>query len=313
MKKCLVTGGAGFIGSHIVDALLKRGCSVTVLDNLSTGKTENMAGFSDQIDFVEGSVTDIDTVHECCAGVDVIFHEAALASVPRSIADPLAANFNNVDGTLNVLWAAKEAGVGRVVYAASSSAYGDTEVLPKTEDMPAQPLSPYAITKYAGELYCEVFNRIYGLSTVGLRYFNVFGPRQDPQSQYAAVIPIFITNLLQGKAPTIHGDGEQSRDFTFIENVVSANMLAATAQDPLGITMNVACGDRVTLNELYGIIKSELGSTIEPIHGPPRAGDVMHSQADISLADEKLAYRPLVDFSDGLATTVAWYQANQGN
>jgi len=313
MKKCLVTGGAGFIGSHIVDALLKRGCSVTVLDNLSTGKIENMAGFIDRIEFVEGSVTDIDTVHKCCAGVDVIFHEAALASVPRSIADPLAANFNNVDGTLNVLWAAKEAGVGRVVYAASSSAYGDTEVLPKTEDLPAQPLSPYAITKYAGELYCEVFNRIYGLSTVGLRYFNVFGPRQDPQSQYAAVIPIFITNLLQGKAPTIHGDGEQSRDFTFIENVVSANMLAATAQDPLGITMNVACGDRVTLNELYGIIKSELGSSIEPIHGPPRAGDVMHSQADISLADEKLAYRPLVDFSDGLATTVAWYQANQGN
>lgn len=312
MDKCLVTGGAGFIGSHIAEALLDRGCRVTVLDNLSTGKMENMEDFIDRIDFVEGSVTDLETVEECCRDIDVIFHQAALASVPRSVADPIASNLNNVDGTLNVLWAAKEAGVGRVVYAASSSAYGDTEQLPKREEMPARPQSPYAITKYAGELYCEVFQRIYGLSTVGLRYFNVFGPRQDPMSQYAAVIPIFITHLLRGEQPTIHGDGEQSRDFTYIDNVVSANMLAATAQDPGGRTMNVACGERATLNELYALIREEIGSDIEPIHGPPRPGDVKHSLADIDLADRVLGYRPLVDFREGLQATVRWYKERTG-
>ncbi len=308
MQKCVVTGGAGFIGSHIVDALLALGCEVAVLDNLSTGKLENMAGFRDRIEFVEGSVTDHSTTRRLFAGADTVFHQAALASVPRSVADPIASNHNNIDGTLNVLWSAHEAGVKRVVYAASSSAYGDTAVMPKVESMPASPLSPYAITKYVGELYCDVFSRIYGLSTVGLRYFNVFGPRQDPESQYAAVIPIFITKLLKGEAPTIYGDGGQSRDFTFVANVVEANLRAALADDPGGRTVNIACGGRITLNELYDIIRNELDSTVEPIHADPRPGDVRHSQADISAAAELLGYAPQIDFRDGLATTVAWYK-----
>ncbi len=312
MQNCLVTGGAGFIGSHLAQALVDRGCRVTVLDNLSTGKIENMAGFRDRIEFVEGTLTDPETVRRVCTGRDVVFHEAALASVPRSVVDPIASNANNIDGTLNLLWAAKEAGVGRVVYAASSSAYGDSEELPKREDMPSAPMSPYAVTKYVGELYCAVFSSLYGLSTVGLRYFNVFGPRQDPESQYAAVIPIFITRLLRDEAPLIHGDGGQSRDFTYIDNVVHANLLAGEAADPGGATVNVACGDRFTLLELYAEIARLLESAIEPVHGPARAGDVRHSQAAIDRARDLIGFRPVVGFTEGLRLTVDWYRDQWG-
>jgi len=308
MKKALVTGGAGFIGSHLAAALLDRGWDVTVLDNLSTGKLENMDGFRDRIRFVEGSITDADTVRDCCDGVDVVFHQAALASVPRSIDDPFTSNLHNIDGTLQLLLAARDAGVKRLVYAASSSAYGDSPSLPKREDMPNAPMSPYAVQKHVGELYLKVFADLYGLSSVGLRYFNVFGPRQDPKSQYAAVVPIFITKLLAGEAPTINGDGSYSRDFTYIDNVVHANMCAAEAPDPGGVTVNVACGGRYTLNELFEAIQDCTGTNLEAIHGPARAGDVPHSQADIGLARKVIGYEPKIDFADGMARTVAWYK-----
>ncbi len=309
MTRVLVTGGAGFIGSHLVDALVERGDEVVVLDNLSTGKLTNLAVVLDRLRFVEASITDLSAVKECCAGVDTVFHQAALASVPRSVNDPIASNETNVTGTLNVLWAAKECGVRRVVYAASSSAYGDTEVLPKREDMPADPLSPYAVNKYVGELYCAVFDRLYGLSTVGLRYFNVFGPRQDPQSQYAAVVPIFITRLLAGEAPVIYGDGEQSRDFTYIRNVVAANLLAAAAPKTGGQTVNIACGDRISLNDLFARLRGLVGSELSPVYGPARAGDVKHSQADIAAAARLIGFRPEVGVEEGLRETVAWYRA----
>jgi len=307
MQKVLITGGAGFIGSHLAAALVNRGCEVTILDNLSTGKVENMAAFRDKIRFVEGSITDAEVVADCCRGVDTVFHEAALASVPRSVDDPFMSNLHNIDGTLTVLIGARDAGVKRLVYAASSSAYGDSETLPKHEGMPSNPMSPYAVQKYVGELYLKVFSDLYGLSTIGLRYFNIFGPRQDPKSQYAAVIPIFITKLLAGEAPTINGDGEFSRDFTYIENVVHANILAAEAPDPGGVTVNIACGDRFTLNELYEAIQENAGKRLEPLHAEVRAGDVPHSLADISLARDVIGYEPLVDFKTGLAHTVSWY------
>jgi len=309
MAKCLVTGGAGFIGSHLVTALVARGDEVVVLDDLSTGKRENLAAVADRVRLVVGSITDPAATKACCEGVDVVFHQAALASVPRSVADPVLTNHVNVDGTLQLLVAARDAGVRRVVYAASSSAYGETEELPKRESMPACPLSPYAVQKYVGELYCSVFSRLYGLSTIGLRYFNVFGPRQDPQSQYAAVVPIFITRLLRGEAPTIHGDGGQSRDFTYVRNVVAANLLAAAAPDPGGRTVNVACGDRVSLNDLYRRLQALTGGTVAAIHGPPRPGDVRHSQADITLARELIGFQPVADLETGLRETVAWYKA----
>ncbi len=309
MARALVTGGAGFIGSHLTAALVARGDDVTVLDDLSTGKRANLEAVAASVRFVEGSVTDLALVRECCRGADVVYHQAALASVPRSVEDPIASNQANVTGTLTVLWAARQEGVRRVVYAASSSAYGDTEVLPKREDMPARPLSPYAVNKYVGELYCSVFSGLYGLSTVGLRYFNVFGPRQDPRSQYAAVVPLFITKFLRNEPPTINGDGEQSRDFTYVGNVVQANLLAAAAADPGGATVNVACGDRITLNALAARIRELTGATVSPVHGPARAGDVRHSQADISLAERLLGYRPATGFDEGLRETVAWYRA----
>lgn len=310
MTRCLVTGGAGFIGSHLAHALVEKGWDVRVLDNLSTGKLENMDGFRDRVEFVEGTITDLGTARRCCEGVEVVFHQAALASVPRSVEDPLTSNFHNVDGTLTMLLAARDAGVRRFVYAASSSAYGDSEELPKREDMPYEPLSPYAVNKYVGELYLKVFDRLYGLSSVGLRYFNVFGPRQDPKSQYAAVIPIFITRMLAGKAPLINGDGSFSRDFTFIDNVVHANLCAAAASAPGGCTVNVACGDRFSLNELVRHINTHAGTAIEPEYGPVRAGDVPHSQADIARAREVLGYEPRIGFEEGLARTVAWYREN---
>jgi len=307
--KALVTGGAGFIGGHLVEALVARGDDVVVLDDLSTGRRENLVAVRDRIRLVVGSVADPETVRACCADRDVVFHQAALASVPRSVKDPIGTNAANVDGTLQLLWSAHACGVKRVVYAASSSAYGDTEVLPKREDMPARPLSPYAVQKHVGELYAGVFARLYGLSSVCLRYFNVFGPRQDPQSQYAAVVPIFITRLMRGEAPVIYGDGEQSRDFTYVRNVVEANLLAAEAPDPGGRIVNIACGERITLNELYRRLQGLTGCHLAPVYGPRRAGDVAHSQADIALASQVLGYHPVVSFDDGLAETVAWYRA----
>jgi nucleoside-diphosphate-sugar epimerase len=305
----VVTGGAGFIGSHIAQALAEQGHEVVVLDDLSTGHLHNLAAFRDRIEFVEGSVCDLPLLQELCEGTDVVFHQAALASVPRSVADPLASNEANVTGTLKVLLAARDRKVRRVVYAASSSAYGDSEVLPKREDMPARPLSPYAITKYVDELYGQVFTDLYDLPTIGLRYFNVFGPRQDPQSQYAAVIPLFITRFLAGEAPLIHGDGGQSRDFTYIENVVEANLRAAAAPAAAdGRVYNVACGQAITVEELCLGIRDLTGARVEPEYGPPRAGDVRHSLADITAARELLGYEPRVDLAAGLERTVAWYR-----
>ena len=310
MAKYLVTGGAGFIGSHLSEALVRQGHEVTVLDNLSTGKLENLADFDDDLHFVEGSITDLATVAECCAGVDCVFHQAALASVPRSVADPVRSNEHNVTGTLNVFWAAHEAKVRRVVYAASSSIYGDTEVLPKHEEMRPRPQSPYAVTKHVAELYGAVFNNLFALSTVGLRYFNVFGARQDPQSQYAAVVPLFITRFMADQSPLIHGDGQQSRDFTYIANVVEANLAAAAAGDEAGgLSFNVACGDRITIEDLCLKIRALVGSDVDPEYGPPRAGDVRHSQADISLAERLMDYRPEIGLDEGLRLTVEWYRS----
>ena len=308
MARYLVTGGAGFIGSNIVEELVGRGEDVVVLDDLSTGKMENIEPFMDRIDFIKGDIRDGDMVEKAMNGVDFVLHQAALASVPRSIENPVLVNDVNIGGTIMVLEKAREAGVKRVVYAASSSAYGDTEVLPKTESMLPMPLSPYAVSKLTGEYYCSVYYNVYGLSTIALRYFNVFGPRQDPKSQYAAVIPIFITSLLTDRSPTIFGDGEQSRDFTFVSNVVKANLLAAESENAMGQTINVACGDRYTLNELYAILKKLTGKDVDPIFADPRPGDVKHSQADINLAEKLIDYHPEVSFEEGLEKTVEWYE-----
>ena len=302
----LVTGGAGFIGSNIVEALLEKGERVRVIDNFSTGKRENIAPFMGRIELIESDILDMQAVKEACQGIDYILHQAALPSVPRSVADPMSSNRVNVDGTINVLWAAKEAGVKRVVYAASSSAYGNQPTLPKREEMPANPLSPYAISKYTGELYARVFHEIYGLSTISLRYFNVFGPRQDPDSQYAAVIPKFINAFMNGKSPVVFGDGEQSRDFTFVKNVVQANLLAAKAEGVSGQVLNIACGKRFTLNQLIEKLKGILNNHEEAIYTDPRPGDVRHSLADISKAEHLLDYKPAFFLEEGLKETVAY-------
>ena len=304
----LITGGAGFIGSHIAEALVNRGAKVRIIDNLSTGKLDNINSFANKVEFVKGDIRDLDLLIKITKDVKMIFHEAALPSVPRSIDDPISSNANNIDGTLNVLYAAKANGVRRVVYAASSSAYGDSEALPKKETMKPNPLSPYAITKYTGELYCKVFYKIYGLETISLRYFNVFGSRQDPNSQYAAVIPKFIMAYLSGKSPTIYGDGEQSRDFTYIDNVVNANLLAAEAEEIHGETINIACGKRITINQLSDIIKDELKSSIEPVYTNERTGDVKHSLADITLAKHLINYEPVVGVYEGLKRTVEYFK-----
>jgi len=307
-KRYLVTGGAGFIGSHLARELVGRGHEVVVLDNLSTGRRENMSDYLDRIRFVEGSITDLETVEDCCTGVDCVFHQAALPSVPRSVADPLASDEHNVGGTLRVFWGAHRQGVRRVVFAASSSIYGDTEELPKHEGMQPRPMSPYAVNKRVSELYGAVFNDLYGLSTIGLRYFNVFGPRQDPNSQYAAVVPKFITLLMAGQPAVIHGDGLQSRDFTYIQNVVEANIAAAEAPDTAGgRSYNIALGGRITVLDLYRKIRENLGVEIEPVHDPAREGDVRHSQAAVDLAREHLGYTGSVDLDEGLRRTVAWY------
>jgi UDP-glucose 4-epimerase len=310
MSLMLVTGGAGFIGSHIAERLLGQGHDVRVLDNFSTGRRENLGDFGDRIDLVEGDIRDLDDVRRATAGVDVVFHEAALASVPRSVDDPATSNDVNVRGTLNVLVGSRDAGVRRLVYASSSSIYGESPELPKREVMAPAPESPYAVAKLAGEYYCGVFSRLYGLDCVALRYFNVFGPRQDPASQYAAVVPIFVTALLKGGRPTVYGDGEQSRDFTYVENVVEANMLAADVDGCAGEVINAACGSTVTVNELYQRLSDLAGASVDPIYKDPRPGDVKHSFADISKARRLLGFCPSVGFEDGLVRTLEWFRAS---
>jgi len=310
LARCLVTGGAGFIGSSIVRALLERGDTVRVLDDFSTGKRANLDGVAADVAVFEGSVADAALVAQALEGVECVFHHGALASVPRSIEDPLGTNEANVTGTVRLLAAAREAGVRRVVYAASSSAYGDQPTLPKVETMAPSPLSPYAVSKLAGEYYCQAFTACYGLETVCLRYFNIYGPRQDPQSVYAAVIPRFIVAMLRGERPVVYGDGEQSRDFTYIADCVAANLLAATAPEAVGHSINVACGERYTLNELVALLNAILGTAIEPVYEPPRRGDVKHSQASIALARELLGYQPRYSFEQGLRETVEWFKAH---
>ncbi|MCR4404990.1 MAG: SDR family oxidoreductase [Candidatus Acetothermia bacterium] len=309
-KLFLVTGGAGFIGSHIVERLVREGQRVRVIDNLSTGKRENIEPFLGEVEFIESDIRDLGLVREAMEGVDYVSHQAAVPSVPRSVKDPMTSNSVNVEGTLNILIAARDAGVKRVVYASSSSVYGDTPTLPKHEGMKPEPRSPYAVSKLAGELYCQVFFHVYGLETVALRYFNVFGPRQDPQSQYAAVVPKFITAFLQGEPPTIFGDGEQSRDFTHIENVVEANLLAAKAPGVAGEVFNIACGERITVNELARLLTEIVGVNpkLKPKYALARPGDLRHSLADISKAQELLGYEVKVNTREGLERTVEWYK-----
>lgn len=308
----LVTGGAGFIGSHICERLLRDGHRVRVFDNFSSGKEENLRDLGGEVETIHADIRDARAVQDATKGVHVVFHEAALGSVPRSVADPLTTHDTNITGTLNVLLAARDAGVRRVVYASSSSVYGETPTLPKHEEITPQPLSPYALSKLAGEHYINIFNHVYGFEAVSLRYFNIFGPRQDPESQYAAVIPKFVTALLKGVPPTVYGDGQQSRDFTYVENVVEANLLASEAEGVAGRFFNVACGGRYTLLELLGRIKEILGSGVNPVHEPARAGDVKDSQASIEAAERALGYRVKVDFDEGLRRTVAWFKAQAG-
>ena len=331
MSSFLVTGGAGFIGSHLVEELLRRKQTVRIVDNFLTGKQENVTaamavalspsleagvgsgagigaatGFCD---LLEGDLADPAVARAAVEGVDYVLHQAALPSVPRSVEDPLTSHRANVEGTLNVLLAARDAGVKRVVYAGSSSAYGDTPTLPKREDMPTNPLSPYALQKLVGEQYMQLFTRLYGLETVTLRYFNVFGPRQDPSSPYSGVISLFLRALTEGRVPTIHGDGEQTRDFTYVANVVDGVLRAVEAPGVAGEVINLATGQRVSLNQLYAMLQSLTGSTVAASHGPPRAGDVRDSQADIEKARRLLGYKPIAGLDEGLRRTVEWIGA----
>jgi nucleoside-diphosphate-sugar epimerase len=310
MSKVLVTGGAGFIGSNLTESLLKRRHVVRVLDDFSTGKRENLIFAKEYpfLEILEGDIRDLGTCKKAVKGMEYIFHQAALPSVQRSVEDPETSNAINVGGTLNILLAAKEEGVKRVIYASSSSIYGDTPTLPKHEKMPPHPLSPYALQKYIGEQYCRLFYQLYGLDSVSLRYFNIFGPKQDPNSVYSAVIPRFIDALLHDRPPIIFGDGEQSRDFTFIENVVQANLLAMSAEPLHGEAMNIACGKRISLNQLLKILKKILGSKLAPIYQEPRQGDVRHSLADIRKSKKNINYKPKVGTEEGLKKTVDFFQ-----
>lgn len=308
MALYLVTGGAGFIGSHLVDELLAKGERVRVLDNFSTGKRENLTNAAESIELVEGDIRSYHIVREVVTEVDFILHQAALPSVPRSITDPITTNDVNVGGTLNILDAAKDAGVKRVVYASSSSVYGANEDLPKREDMVPQPISPYAVAKLTGEKYCHVFSRTYGLETVALRYFNVFGPRQDPDSEYAAVIPKFVLGMIQGRDLKIYGDGSQSRDFTFVSNVVAANILAVEADGVEGEVFNMACGSSLSLNEMVTLVSGALGVNPQVEYEATRPGDVPHSLANIDAARERLGYEPLVSAKEGLAKVVDYFK-----
>lgn len=307
MKRYLVTGGAGFIGSHIAEELMERGHKVRIVDNFLTGKRENIASFLDKIELIKGDIRDFNLCKRASDGVDFVLHQAALPSVPRSIEDPLTTNEINVKGTLNLLLASRDAGVKKFVFASSSSVYGDDQRLPKKEGEKGAPLSPYAISKLVGEMYCRVFSQLYSLSTVCLRYFNIFGPRQDPYSQYSAVIPNFINKMVKGESPTIFGDGEQSRDFTYVANVVEANKLAVEAKDVSGEILNIACGERTTVNSLVIEINQILKKDIKAIYDKLRPGDVMHSYADISEAENVLKYKPLVSFTEGLKRTIHKY------
>lgn len=310
MPRYLVTGGAGFIGSHIVERVVSDGESVRVLDNFTTGKRENLAPFAGKFELIEGDMRNPDDCRRACAGVEVVFHEGALPSVPKSVADPVATHDNNVNGTFNVLLAARDAKCKRVVYAASSSAYGDQAESPKRETMRPEPLSPYALNKLVGEYYLRVFYECYGLETISLRYFNVFGPRQDPASQYAAAIPAFVTAILADKPPTVYGDGEQTRDFSHIDNVVHANMLAARAAKTAGQVINVACGESVSVNQTIRVINELLGKNVEPVYTDTRPGDVKHSLADVTLAKQVIGFEPILMFEDGLRRAIDWYREN---
>lgn len=310
MMRYLVTGGAGFIGSAIVRELVTRGEAVTVLDDLSTGKETNLAGLLDRVEFHRASITDVESVRRAARGADFVVHLAARTSVPRSVAKPVENNTINVNGTLNVLIAARDEKVRRLVYAASSSAYGDTPTLPKIETMPAAPISPYGVSKFVGELYAHVFTKIYGLETACLRFFNVFGPRQDPSSPYSGVLARFMLALIDKQQPVVFGDGEQSRDFTFVENVADATLRACTAPGVSGRMMNIATGSRFTLNETLHILERITGRPARARYDAPRAGDILHSQANIDLARELLAYQPRVGFEEGLQRTWQWYLSN---
>jgi UDP-glucose 4-epimerase len=310
MVNYLVTGGGGFIGSNLVQALVERGDPVRVLDNFSTGRRSNLAELEEKIEVIEGDIRDRAVVERAVDGVDYVLHQAALGSVPRSVNDPITSNEVNVSGTINLLWAAKAAQIKRFVFASSSSVYGDTPRLPKEESMPPNPISPYAVSKLAAERYALSFYAVYGLPTVALRYFNVFGPKQDPASQYAAVIPRFITALMNDQAPVVFGDGEQSRDFTYIDNVVQANLLACVKQEVVGQVMNIACGERHSLNSLLKILSEISGKEPQPIYENEQSGDVKHSMASIHKAQQLLSFSPSVSFREGLQRTVAWFQQN---
>ncbi|HJS24338.1 MAG TPA: SDR family oxidoreductase [Pyrinomonadaceae bacterium] len=309
----LVTGGAGFIGSHIASALAKQGARVRVLDDLSTGHRENIDEIGDDVDFIQGSVADEELLNKVLEEVELVFHEAAIPSVPRSVEAPRQTHIASVDGTFSLLVAARDQGVRRVVYAASSSAYGDQPTLPKVEEMRPDPLSPYAVAKLVGEYYCRAFTRVYGLETVSLRYFNVFGPRQDPGSQYSGVVSRFISSLLSNERPVIYGDGEQSRDFTYIDNVVYANLNAGSAKEASGKVINVANGQRITLNQLLAELKDLTGrQDVTAEYLEPRVGDVRHSLADITMARELLGYESKVDLREGLKRTIDWFKSKRG-
>ena len=316
MARYLVTGGAGFIGSHLVEELLRRGDTVRVLDNLSTGKRANLdaaaaAAGAAVPEFIEGDVADCDVARRAVEGIEYVLHQAAMPSVPRSVADPVRANHANINGTLSILVAARDAGVKRLVFAGSSSVYGDAAELPKREDMPYNPLSPYALQKQVGEQYLKMFTALYGLETVTIRYFNVFGPRQDPSSPYSGVISLFVKAASEGRSPVIYGDGSQTRDFTYVANVVDGVLRAAVAPGVSGHVINVATNGRVALTTLWGEVRDLLGATVEPAFAPPRAGDIHDSQADITKAARLLGYRPIVPFSEGLRRTVAWATGGQ--
>jgi nucleoside-diphosphate-sugar epimerase len=310
MALYLVTGGAGFIGSHLSEELVRRGERVRVVDNLATGKRQNLAHIP-LVEFIEGDLADLGIARRAVDGVDFVLHQAAIPSVPRSVQDPITSNRANIDASLNVLIAARDARVTRVVYAGSSSAYGDAPVLPKVETMPAAPLSPYALQKLVAEQYCQMFTRLYGLEAVAIRYFNVFGPRQDPSSPYSGVISLFISALCEDRQPTIYGDGEHTRDFTYVANVVDGVLRACHAKGASGEVINVATGGRISLNQLFRTVRDLVGARVEPIYADPRPGDVRDSQADIQKARRLLGYEPIVSFDEGLKKTVEWYRASQ--
>ena len=308
MAHYLVTGGCGFVASHLVEELVKRNETVRVFDNCSTGTTDNIAAVKDRVQFINGDLRDFEALQRAVDRVDYIMHQGALPSVARSVANPIRSNDVNIGGTLNILVAARDAGVKRVVYAGSSSVYGNVTTLPRSESLPSQPASPYALTKYVGECYCRIFTEIYGIETVALRYFNIFGPRQNPKSPYSAVIPRFISAGLNRRPPTIEGDGEQSRDFTYVENAVHANLLACHAEGAAGTVFNIGCGEQTSINRLAALIGELTEFDIKPVYAPPRVGDVRHSRADISKAQRLLGYHPCVKLKAGLRNTIDWFR-----